>query len=145
MKEKIPTLLVLLNLTVFASALAFVPLPVLRQIPHFAGYKDTSLLDSELDAGYEPSICRLTIIHRQTLETTKSKGDIWQRLPALWKGRSRIVGRGDEAIYESKRNALSEINSRVQHATRRSINGLNVRNHITLQLPEQACGWLNPE
>ena len=143
MIEKSLFLLVTLNLVVILSGLGSVPLYIYYRFPHLDRYQDTTLMDQSLYASYTPSSCQLTMVQRQTLQTTESKGDIWRRLLASRPhGRSRIHGHGDETDFQTGNGSPISMASRASFAHGRSFNSLSVLNRFAFTIPERFCGWL---
>lgn len=140
MNERSPFLLLALNVVLFLVGTASISLLIYQQLPRLASFQDAVMLSDDLAVAYNPSFCSLALIQKQTLQTTRSEKEIWQRLLASWRrGRSRIYGHGDEAEFQMSMGSPLSIASRASFANGLPFNTVSVLNRITVKIPQEFC------
>lgn len=129
-------LLLLLVVMSVGSGMLF----IYQQVSYLDSYKDTNLVSESLHTDHALSFCLFEVMYKQTLHTSQSDGDIWQRASKQWEnGEKRIYGNGGEVQYRRVVLPFVSISSRLFFLSERPYNIIFVNNQLTVQLPRQLC------
>ena len=134
------------------GSIAQIPLIIYRQIPHFAQYEDTHLVDEKLYASFDHHSCQVNIFYKQTLKTTQTSDAFWERIPATWQNKNHeFLGYHDRARHRLRFRRISTINNQISLLRDSSVNTIFTSNSFTAHLPQTTCrilplksGFLKP-
>ena len=135
--------LVGLSFLIVCGGISMFPLYFYQQIPHFAQYEDTRLLEQSVSATYDNANCQMTIYIKQSFETTQISDAFWQRLPTSWSEENHeFLGYHDRAAHRIRLQSAATIKNNISILRGSKHNQVFTSNTATTHFSKMACQLL---